>query len=96
MPWRELSHRGPDDLFECVERIPRDICVRLMVYQAAAGDTCMFPTKVGIAFGDLGRDGDNEMGFRVIEAAPRICFDMTVEEVEVEVIEQKGGGQEYG
>jgi hypothetical protein len=29
--------------------------------------------------------GDNVIGFRVLEAAPRISFDMSVEEVEVEV-----------
>jgi len=36
----------------------------------------------------LPQNGDNEIGFRVIEKAPRISFDMTVEEVEVEVLAQ--------
>jgi hypothetical protein len=36
-----------------------------------------------------GRYGDNEIGFRVIGTASRINFDMTVEEVEVEITEQR-------
>ena len=43
----QLRHNRPQDLLEPLEQIPQDSCMRMLIWGAADGDSCLYPTAVG-------------------------------------------------
>jgi len=49
--FHEFLHHRPEDLLEPLNAIPRDSCMKMLVWGAADGDICNYPTKVGTCRG---------------------------------------------
>ncbi len=62
----ETVHNSPDDLFESLERVPRDSCAKVMIYGVSGGDVCHGPTEVGTTFGEVTEQTSNEHSGRLV------------------------------
>jgi len=52
----ERPHRRPEDLYEALDRIPDNSCMRILLWCIAGADLCNYPTRVGTY--DYGRSRD--------------------------------------
>ncbi len=53
-------HNSPDDMFESLEHVPQDSCVKMMIYGCGGGDVCGGPTQIGTIFGETTQHGSSE------------------------------------
>ena len=45
--FREMPHNRPEDLVEPLNAIPPSSCMKMLIWGAADGDICLYPTKAG-------------------------------------------------
>ena len=45
--FHEIQHNRPQDLIEPLNAIPESSCMKMLIWGAADGDICLYPTRVG-------------------------------------------------